>query len=158
MVLQEPCSVQYSRSEQEAKSSQQDVYDVSEVQPPTQNPPTRASGRGLRVPEERPSVSTHLVFMLQNHLQCLQPRPCQVSPAGSPDWLGQPEQTNERVKEELQTGEKWTPLTDRDLLGHMTRILMMMFLSLQGFLYDLDKVSSFFRSHTSTNLLINWLN
>lgn len=31
--------------------------------------------------------------------------PCQVSLAGSSDGLGQPEQTNERVKEELQTGK-----------------------------------------------------
>lgn len=31
--------------------------------------------------------------------------PCQVLLAGSSDGLGQPEQTNERVKEELQTGK-----------------------------------------------------
>lgn len=66
MVLQEPGGVQYSRSEQEAKQSQQDVYNVGEVQPPTQSPPAGASGRGLRVAEEGPSVSTPLVFLVEN--------------------------------------------------------------------------------------------
>lgn len=69
MVLQEPCSVQYSRSEQEAKQSQQDVYNVGEVQSPTQSPSARASGRGLRVPEEGPSVSTPLVIVVGNQPQ-----------------------------------------------------------------------------------------
>lgn len=65
-VLQEPCGVQYSRSEQEAEQSQQDVYNVGEVQPSTQSPSAGAPGRGLRVAEEGPSVSTPLVFLVGN--------------------------------------------------------------------------------------------
>lgn len=49
-----------------------------------------------------------LSFILQTHLhQVLMSNtcPCQVLLAGSSDGHGQPEQTNEGVKEELQTGK-----------------------------------------------------